>query len=324
MCEGGIGLAAEHSGDFLDAGFAFYFGQVGYGALAGVLLGDDILRGSGGGDLREVGDAEDLVGRAEAAHFCADGMGDLAADVGVDLIEDEQGDAILRGEGAFDGEHDAGDFAAGGDELEGLGGLAGIWGEEEFGGFAAECGGFFGGMKGDGELGLFEAEVAQLALDGGGQFGSGGGAEFGKYCAEGGQCVACGGDGVIEAGEFLAARLDPVEAGGGMLAESDDGVEGGAVFALECLEEGDALLEGGELSGVGFERVGVMADGAGDFLEFDDGVGLGLGEGGGSGVEFPEVAEEALDFREAGEEGIVGLREALKDGGGEFDEAAAV
>ncbi len=324
MGQGGLGLAAEHAGDFLDAGFAFDLGEMGDGAVAGVLLGDDELGRGGGGDLREMGDAEDLVGSAEAPHFCADGMGDLAADIGVDFVEDEQGNAVLGREGAFDGEHDAGDFAAGGDELEGLGGLAGIRGEEELGGFAAEGGRFFGGMKGDGEFGFLEAEVAQLALDAGGQFGCGGGAEFREFCAESGQGFAGGGDGVVKAGDLFAAGFDAVEARGGLFAKGDDFVERGTVFAFEGLEEGDALLEGSDLRGVDFKGAGVMLEGAGDFLEFDDGVGLGLGERRGGGVEFFEVAEVALDFGEAGEEGILGLGEALEDGGGEVDEAAAV
>jgi len=40
----------------------------------------------------------------------------------------------------------------------------------------------------------------------------------------------------------------------------------------------------------------------------------------GGGIEFVEVAEVALDLGEAGEEGVVGFREALDDGRGELDE----
>ncbi len=93
--------------------FAVDLGELGDGPIAGVLLGDDELRGGGGGHLREMRDAEDLVGGAEAPHLCADGMGDFAADVGVDFVEHQQRDAVLRGQRAFDGEHDARNFAAG-------------------------------------------------------------------------------------------------------------------------------------------------------------------------------------------------------------------
>ena len=41
--QGGIALAAEHAGDFFDAGFAFDLGEVRDGAVAGVLFGDDEL-----------------------------------------------------------------------------------------------------------------------------------------------------------------------------------------------------------------------------------------------------------------------------------------
>jgi len=157
----GVGLAAQHPGNLFDACFAGDLGQLGRGAIGDVLLGHDILSGGGGCDLRQMGNAEDLVRLAEAAHLRADGMGDLTAHVGIDFVKDEQGDAVLGGEGALDGEHHAGDFAAGGDQLEGLGGLARIRGEEKFGSFQAGGRGFFQGPKCDGEFRFFETEIAQ-------------------------------------------------------------------------------------------------------------------------------------------------------------------
>jgi len=73
-----------------------------------------------------MGDAEDLVGTAECGHAGADGVGDLAADIGVDFVEDEQGDAVLCGEGAFDSEHHAGDFTGGAMRRRGLAGSPGL------------------------------------------------------------------------------------------------------------------------------------------------------------------------------------------------------
>ncbi len=113
----------------------------------------------------------------------------------------------------------------------------------------------------------------------GGELGSGGGAEFREFCAEGGQGFARGGDVAFEAREFFAAGLDLVQARRRLLAKGDDLIEGGAVFALERFEKRDALLELRELHRVDIERIGVMLERARDFLEFDHGVGMGLREG---------------------------------------------
>ena len=48
-----------------------------------------------------MGDAEDLMPFAERLHLRADGVGDFAADIGVDFVEDEQRDGVLRGERDF-------------------------------------------------------------------------------------------------------------------------------------------------------------------------------------------------------------------------------
>jgi hypothetical protein len=42
---------------------------------------------------------------------------DFAADIGVDLVKDEQGNRILGRQGRLHRQHDAGDFAAAGDGL---------------------------------------------------------------------------------------------------------------------------------------------------------------------------------------------------------------
>ncbi len=56
------------------------------------------MGGGGRGDLREVGDAQDLMGAGDLLHLIADGVRGLAADVGVHFIEDEDGDAVFGGE----------------------------------------------------------------------------------------------------------------------------------------------------------------------------------------------------------------------------------
>ena len=59
-----------------------------------------------GGHLRHVGDRDDLMALAEVGHLFADGAGDFASDIGIDLVEDHERDLVLIGEGTFHGEHD--------------------------------------------------------------------------------------------------------------------------------------------------------------------------------------------------------------------------
>ena len=52
------------------------------------LFNGEMLIGEGG-DLRQVGDAENLLAAAEGFEFLADGFGGAAADADVDFVEDE-------------------------------------------------------------------------------------------------------------------------------------------------------------------------------------------------------------------------------------------
>ena len=64
-----------------------------------------------------MGDAQYLPVLAEGVQQAANGVGDFAADAGVDFVEDD-GRRWRRGfveAGDFDGEADAREFAAGGD-----------------------------------------------------------------------------------------------------------------------------------------------------------------------------------------------------------------
>ena len=69
------------------------------------ILGHDEMRIGRRRDLRQMRDAKNLMLAAERSHLGADGIRDFAADVCVDLVEDEQRNRILRGERRFDREH---------------------------------------------------------------------------------------------------------------------------------------------------------------------------------------------------------------------------
>src|ERR1019366_5168885 len=133
---GDIG-AGDHSGYFVGAGAVVEDADLGFGAAVGLaLFYDKVLIGEGG-DLREMGHAEDLLAAAEGFELLADGFGGAASDADVDFVEDEGagGWILLVGfggilfDGDFEGQHYAGHFAAGGDFGEGLERLAGVGGD---------------------------------------------------------------------------------------------------------------------------------------------------------------------------------------------------
>lgn len=98
--EGGFGnvFAGDHFGEFADAGVPFHAldGSGGFGAFDGftncqVTVGE-------GGDLGEMGDAEDLMDFGEVAEFFADDRAHAPAYVGVDFVEDQDTDAVGLGQ----------------------------------------------------------------------------------------------------------------------------------------------------------------------------------------------------------------------------------
>ena len=65
------------------------------------------MRAAADGDLRKVRDGDDLMRPADLSQLVADGVGDFAADVGVDFVKDEQGNPVVARQYGFDGEHNA-------------------------------------------------------------------------------------------------------------------------------------------------------------------------------------------------------------------------
>lgn len=186
---GGFARGAEHADEFFDSLIALHFVEAGNGATVAQAFGNEVVVAGKGRHLGEVGDGDDLVVFAQFTHFEADGAGDFAAHVGVDFIEDEQGGIVLTGKSAFEREHDAGHFAAGGDEAQGFEGFAGVGAEEEVHHFLAMRTGGGAGGELHGEEGLAEAELAgvieEVLLQYGGGFaaclgeGAGGGTQLG-------------------------------------------------------------------------------------------------------------------------------------------------
>ena len=262
MAEGGFGhgCAGDHAGDFFGAFLRGEEADGGLGAALLLLLLDEKVLIGEGGDLREVGDAEDLLDAREGFELLADGFGGAATDADVDFVKDEgAGDLSFAGaatvralfDADFEGEEDAGHFAAGSDLVEGLDGLAWIGGDA-----ALDCvptvrgpggGGFIGG-DGDGEAGL-HGEVVDL------RFG-----ELLEFLCSGGAVRGDGASGCLirsirlfevrtKCFEDCVAIFDFGELARGFVAEGDDFGEGRTVFALEAIEEGEAIFDVGEALG---------------------------------------------------------------------------
>ena len=103
-------VGAQHADDLGNQGVVGDPGDVGDGGVAlGTLLDREVGLGQRG-DLRQVGDADDLPGVAQPAQPLADRAGGGAADAGVDLVEDDRALRLARQAGK--GEHDPRDLAA--------------------------------------------------------------------------------------------------------------------------------------------------------------------------------------------------------------------
>src|SRR5262245_25504771 len=81
-------VTAEHPADLVDDPLGVEPLDCRPGRLASILLQPEVGRGKRG-HLREVGDADHLPAAAEVAQALADGTRGVAADAGVDLVEDE-------------------------------------------------------------------------------------------------------------------------------------------------------------------------------------------------------------------------------------------
>ncbi len=324
MFAGGVALAAEHAGEFGHAGGAVEAVDLGDGAVAFQQFGDDVMGVGGGGHLGKVGDAEDLAFGGDLLHFFADGIRGLAADIGIDFIEDEDGNLIGGGEDGLEGEHHAGHFAGGGDGAEGADGFAGIGGELEFHGVETGGRGGGGGREGDFEEALLEAEVGELADGGLGERGN-------ELFARGGELFAGGGDfgiglveGGVEAGDFGIAGFEGTEFLGGLVAKGDDFGEGGTVFALEGMEEIEAFLKLGEAGGVKVHAIGIAGQSDLEVAPGFGGLHMEVEQFGGTGIDALEFGEQAADDAGLGDEGVFVLRKGFKGGLAELEEFGGV
>lgn len=293
----GGGATAEHAAEFIDAVGFVEDPDAGFGATVVDVLADEVMGVGVGGDGGEVGDAEELMIAGDVPHLLTDDMGGFAADVGIDFIEDEHGDFILGGEDCLEGEHDAGEFAAGRDGTEGTRGFAGVGREEEFA--LVETGGgggggdivSGGGLDADFETGLSESEGDEFLLGGLGEAWSEAASFVAELGSEGDQAGIDGLDLRADPVEFDIAAFEGLEFGAGAVGEGEDIGNGGAVLAPEGLEKIDAVLELGEACGIDLDAAGVAVEVMMEVTELFGEEGVLIGEGLGGGIDADDVLE---------------------------------
>ena len=120
-------LTAEQAGELVDTFFSIEARYHSEGARLRYTLGYLEMRGSAGGDLRQVTYAKNLMVARKRAKLFSHCLRRQAADAGVDFVEHERRHRIGVSQNGFEREHDARHFIAGGDGLQRLDSFAGVW-----------------------------------------------------------------------------------------------------------------------------------------------------------------------------------------------------
>src|SRR3972149_3594743 len=123
----------EHPGDLVDSRLRVETRDAGLAPALALYLINAVVGGREARDLREVGDADDLVDSGEILELFPDRVGDAAPDAGIHLVEDQGLPPLaFRGDG-LQSEDEAGELAPRSGFGEGPGVLPRIGGEEELG-----------------------------------------------------------------------------------------------------------------------------------------------------------------------------------------------
>ena len=241
------------------------------------------MRGAERSDLRGVGDDEHLKPLSQSAQPLADRRRGGAADTGIDLIEYQRRHRAGAGEHHLEGQHEAGELAAGGDPRQRSGGGVGVGACVErhaLGAVRTPIGLVEGVDRGLEPRGA-EPQRSKLAVhppvEAQRRFRPRRGKRPGRLRISGARLARPRPQG----GERGRSAADRLELAGGLLAKFRQGVGHHAVLACERPEGEETLLGGIEPAGIGLE----LADASLDSL-------AGFGGLGGRAVERLERAVE--------------------------------
>ncbi len=142
MIEGLLGdpEPAEHARHFIHPFCALQYLNPAAGAAIPGLFADLQVMVAEGGDLGQVGDADDLPLAGQFAQLAADDFRHPSADAHIDLVEYQGGNGRAAGADHLDRQADARQFAARGDLAQGPERLAGVGADHELGLFQSLTG----------------------------------------------------------------------------------------------------------------------------------------------------------------------------------------
>ena len=124
-------------------------------------LGDQEMAGGARGDLRRMGHGQDLQTAREAGQTLTNGIGNGAADTGVDLVENQGRRRGLGRQCHFESQHEARQLTSRGDLRQGAERCAGVHGDQELDAVGAMGRGVAGvGLDAGDEPGPLEAQRA--------------------------------------------------------------------------------------------------------------------------------------------------------------------
>jgi NCS1 family nucleobase:cation symporter-1 len=304
------GTPAEHARQFRRPVPALDRGDLGHGPAVAGNLGDDQVRLARRRHRRQVGDAEHLPPTPDLPHLVAHGMGRLATDVGVDLVEHQDRDVVLRGQHGLEREHHAGEFARGRDRPQSPRRFARIRRELEFGGVEPAPHRFLERLQVHREFALLETQVPQLGGRRPDQLRhrptsrrselAAGLPEFAFDTFEFG----------CEPGAALGRVLQAACPLASLGPERDHVRHRPAVLPSERVQQVDPLLEFAESGGVEIDPVGIGGQPALQLPQVLHHLPVQLRPGAGGRIQPPQFVQGPTDPAGDGQEGVVAFGEA--------------
>ena len=252
--------------------------DLGAGAAVGLALFDDEVLIGEGRNLRQVRHAQNLLAAAEGFELLADSFSGAASDANVDFVEDQcawggvclrgfeelSSTATLRASMTRDISPPEAISARG---LSGSPGLVAMRHSTLSQPCRGPCGLLLAGGDRDLKLDL-HGQGVDLGL---GQFGEFGGSGF-ALGGEGGRRLSCSSAAVFSSSARRVLRISSRSSTsasllGNVFAKGNDLGDGVPVFALEAVEEGEAVFDLGEALRRGVDAFGVVAQGGGHIAD---------------------------------------------------------